>query len=73
MDKTKKYLFQLITPTTMYKQLFYEIFRELLNYKHNIYTNASKTEKGTEIAIITPYNYQQLSLQLFNIINTKSK
>lgn len=39
----------------MYKQLFHEIIEELHNYKHiRVYTDASKTEKGTVIAIITP-------------------
>jgi len=41
------------TPTTRYKQLYYEMIGEFPNYKH-IYTDASKTNTGTGIAIITP-------------------
>lgn len=37
----------------MYKQLFHEIIEGLHNYKQ-IYTDASKTEKGSGIAILTP-------------------
>jgi len=37
-------------------KLFYEIIEELSNYKH-IYTNSSKTEKGTRIFIIAA-NFQ---------------
>ncbi|KAL4083656.1 hypothetical protein QTP88_028972 [Uroleucon formosanum] len=45
------------TTSTSHKQLFYELTEEFFNFKH-IYTNASKTENGTGIAIIAP-NFQK--------------
>jgi len=45
-----------ITSSTTYKQLLYEAIEELPYYKH-IYTDASKTDNGTGIAIIAS-NFQ---------------
>jgi len=45
------------TTSTTYKRLFFKIIEEFPSYKHT-YTDASKTEKGTGIAIIAS-NFQQ--------------